>query len=90
MIFFLIFVFSFRNLFNEQRVPNLVGDPAYASTLSLLRDQLDARVAEIDEGSGELYCAGDGSSGLCPCLFFGGAGEGCLHSAGSGARRSTR
>ena len=67
---------------------NLVGDPAFASTLSVLRDQLDARVAEIDEGSGELYCAGDGSSGLCPCLFFGGAGEGCLHSAGSGARLS--
>ena len=65
---------------------NLAGDPAFASTLGGLRAQLDARVAEIEEGPGELYCAGDGSSGLCPCLYFGGAGEGCLHSAGSGAR----
>ena len=64
---------------------NLVADPAFASTLSALRDQLDARVAEIEEGSGEVYCAGDGTSGLCPCLYFGGPGEGCLHSAGSGA-----
>jgi len=37
----------------------------------------------INEGAG--YCYGDGTGTICPCAAFGGAGEGCLTTSGSGA-----
>ncbi len=65
---------------------NLASDPAHAAVLQQLRDELDARLDAIEEGPGELFCAGDGTGALCPCWFFGQAGEGCLNSTGAGAR----
>ncbi|MDG2143337.1 MAG: hypothetical protein P8N31_07270 [Planctomycetota bacterium] len=35
--------------------------------------------------SGQAYCFGDGTGSPCPCLAFGGAGEGCLNTSGQGA-----
>ncbi len=35
--------------------------------------------------AGTPYCFGDGSSNVCPCASFGGAGEGCLTTSGTGA-----
>ena len=31
------------------------------------------------------FCAGDGSGADCPCMNFGGTGEGCAHESGAGA-----
>jgi len=35
--------------------------------------------------SGNAYCFGDGSGAVCPCAAFGGAGEGCMSTSGTGA-----
>jgi len=35
---------------------------------------------------GVLLCAGDGSGAACPCANFGGPGEGCMTTAGTGMR----
>ena len=35
--------------------------------------------------SGQAYCFGDGTGSPCPCLAFGGSGEGCLNTSGQGA-----
>lgn len=35
--------------------------------------------------TGSAYCFGDGSGTVCPCAAFGGVGEGCLTTSGSGA-----
>lgn len=34
---------------------------------------------------GTAYCFGDGTGAFCPCAAFGGAGGGCLNTAGTGA-----
>ena len=34
---------------------------------------------------GSPYCFGDGTGATCPCSAFGGPGEGCMNSGGSGA-----
>ncbi len=36
--------------------------------------------------SGSPYCYGDGSGSICPCGAFGGLGEGCLTTSGTGAQ----
>ncbi len=36
--------------------------------------------------SGTPYCYGDGSGSICPCGAFGGLGEGCLTTSGTGAQ----
>ena len=36
--------------------------------------------------TGFAYCSGDGTGGVCPCAAFGGPGEGCLTTSGTGAR----
>ena len=38
------------------------------------------------DNSGNAYCFGDGTGATCPCSAFGGAGEGCLTTSGSGAK----
>ncbi len=45
--------------------------------------ELTGSLTIINQGAG--YCYGDGSGGVCPCAAFGGAGEGCLNTTGSGA-----
>ena len=35
--------------------------------------------------SGSAYCFGDGTGTACPCAAFGGTGEGCLTTSGTGA-----
>ena len=35
--------------------------------------------------SGTAYCFGDGTGAICPCLAFGGTGEGCVTTSGGGA-----
>jgi hypothetical protein len=35
--------------------------------------------------NGSAFCAGDGSASSCPCLAFGGPGQGCRNSTGVGA-----
>jgi hypothetical protein len=36
--------------------------------------------------TGQAYCAGDGTGAICPCGGFGGPGEGCLTTSGTGAK----
>lgn len=69
---------------DPKQFTNRASDPAYLSILQDLRDRLDAKLDAISSDPGELYCAGDGTGGLCPCFFFGQADEGCLSSSGSG------
>jgi len=38
-----------------------------------------------NDNSGAGFCFGDGSGATCPCSAFGGTGEGCMNSSGSGA-----
>jgi len=38
--------------------------------------------------AGTAYCFGDGSGTVCPCASFGGVGEGCLTTSGTGATLS--
>lgn len=72
---------------DPKQFDNRAGDPAYAQILNNLRDQLDDKLDSFDNDPGELYCSGDGQSGAaCPCFFFGGPGEGCLSSSGTGVR----
>jgi hypothetical protein len=35
--------------------------------------------------TGNAYCFGDGTGATCPCAAFGGTGEGCLTTSGTGA-----
>ena len=43
------------------------------------------QIVPANANSGMAYCFGDGTGGVCPCAAFGGAGEGCLTTSGSGA-----
>ena len=65
---------------------NLVSDPAFNGALQDMRGRLDAKLLSFTPNTGEPYCDGDGSDGLCPCWFFGLSGAGCLTSSGLGAR----
>ena len=67
---------------------NLANDPAYASVVADLRAQLTQRLVAAAGDAGDAVCFGDGSGGTCPCNQFGGPGEGCLTSSGTGATLS--
>ncbi len=48
-------------------------------------DSVNGLQIEPAGATGTAYCFGDGSGAVCPCASFGGAGEGCLTTSGSGA-----
>jgi len=64
---------------------NLVSDPLHATQLQELRAMLDARLQAVVADSGFAYCFGDGTGETCPCSGWGGPGEGCMTSSGTGA-----
>ena len=43
---------------------------------------------ELAAPAGTAYCFGDGTGNFCPCAAFGGTGEGCLTTSGTGATLS--
>ena len=43
------------------------------------------QIVPANANSGAAYCFGDGTGGTCPCAAFGGTGEGCVTTSGTGA-----
>lgn len=67
----------------DSRITFLVaGDTQGNQGLGLMFDE----VRVLLEPTGTPLCFGDGTGTACPCLNFGGLGEGCSNSTGVGAR----
>ena len=86
-----VVVDSFQNLSNQTQPNNYFGFTNLVFDtveLDFVADFNVDTVAYNLAGSGEpgsVYCTGDGSGSVCPCAAFGGTGEGCLTTSGSGA-----
>jgi hypothetical protein len=62
-----------------------VGFTSGAGSARENRDVVSWAFTSTSQNSGTAYCFGDGTGSACPCAGFGGPGEGCITTSGSGA-----
>jgi len=70
-------IFGFANGTN----PLPVSIPINTNDQAIYHQRLTTGLPNVGAG----YCYGDGSGAVCPCAAFGGAGQGCLTTSGTGA-----